>query len=136
MYFVSLQGHGTSCWPGASGAPTLCTAGTQDAPRAIASRAGSPMRVIVPMLTTTYGESVTCTPKRAIGEPMGPIAKGTTYIVRPRMAPRMTPSSSARIAAGSRQLLVGPASASSSVQMKVRLSRRATSLSAERARKE
>ena len=36
------------------------------------------MRVMVPMLTTTYGESVTCTPYFVIGEPIGPMAKGTT----------------------------------------------------------
>jgi hypothetical protein len=28
MYFVSLQGHGTSAWPGSSGIPTECSAGT------------------------------------------------------------------------------------------------------------
>ena len=78
MYFVSLHGHGTSVSPGASGAPTLCTAGTQLAPRAIMASAASPMRVIVPMLTTTYGESVTCTPYFVMGDPRGPMANGTT----------------------------------------------------------
>ena len=28
MYFSGLHGQGTSCWPGASGAPTLCMHGT------------------------------------------------------------------------------------------------------------
>ncbi len=28
MYLVSLHGHATSAWPGSSGAPTLCRAGT------------------------------------------------------------------------------------------------------------
>ena len=46
----------------------------------------------------------------AIGEPSGPIENGTTYIVRPCIAPVKKPVSSARISAGSRQLLVGPAS--------------------------
>ena len=70
----------------------------------------------------------------AIGEPSGPIEKGTTYIVRPRMQPRKRPVSVSRISAGSRQLLVGPASSSRSEQMKVRSSTRATSPGSERAR--
>ena len=45
------------------------------------------MRVIVRMLTATYAESVSSTPMCAIGEPSGPIENGTTYIVRPRIAP-------------------------------------------------
>ena len=49
----------------------------------------------------------------AIGEPSGPIENGTTYIVRPCIAPVYSVVSSARISAGSRQLLVGPASSSS-----------------------
>ena len=53
--------------------------------------------------------------------------KGTTYIVRPRMAPLNRPFSVARIPTGSAQLFVGPASTSFSEQMKVRLSTRATS---------
>ena len=71
----------------------------------------------------------------AMGEPSGPIENGTTYIVRPRMAPVNRPVSSAFISAGSRQLLVGPASISRSEQMNVRSSTRATSPGSERARK-
>ena len=41
------------------------------------------MRVMIRMLTATYGESVSWTPMCAIGEPSGPIENGTTYIVRP-----------------------------------------------------
>ena len=48
----------------------------------------------------------------AIGEPSGPIENGTTYIVRPRIEPLKSSVSVSRISAGSRQLLVGPASAS------------------------
>ncbi len=70
----------------------------------------------------------------AIGEPSGPIEKGTTYIVRPTMQPLKKPFSVSRISAGSRQLLVGPASSSVSEQMKVRSSTRATSAGSERAR--
>ena len=38
------------------------------------------------MLTATYGESVTSTPMYESCEPSGPMLKGTTYIVRPRIA--------------------------------------------------
>src|SRR5688500_7508992 len=71
----------------------------------------------------------------AMGEPRGPIENGTTYIVRPFIAPRNRSVSSAFIAFGSRQLFVGPASISRSEQMKVRSSTRATSAGSERARK-
>ncbi len=69
-----------------------------------------------------------------IGEPRGPIEKGTTYIVRPRIEPPKSLLSTPRISAGSRQLLVGPASSSCCEQMKVRSSTRATSDGLERAR--
>ena len=78
---------------------------------------------------------MTCTPSRASGLPSGPIENGTTYIVRPAIDPAKTSSSSARITSGARQLLVGPASASSVEQMKVRDSTRATSSGLLRARK-
>ena len=70
----------------------------------------------------------------AMGEPSGPMEKGTTYMVRPRIEPRKRSVSVSRISAGSRQLLVGPASSSRSEQMKVRSSTRATSPGSERAR--
>src|SRR6476661_6124381 len=57
--------------------------------------------------------------------------KGTTYMVRPFIEPRNSSSSLPRISAGLFQLLVGPASASLSEQMKVRSSTRATSLGSE-----
>ena len=53
--------------------------------------------------------------------------KGTTYIVRPRIAPVYNAVSSLRISAGARQLLFGPASICFSEQMNVRSSTRATS---------
>jgi len=59
---------------------------------------------------------------------------GTTYMVRPRIAPRNRPLKVSRISDGGAQLLVGPASSSRSEQMKVRDSTRATSLGLERAR--
>ena len=73
-------------------------------------------------------------PTCAIGLPSGPIENGTTYSVRPRMQPSNSPSSVERISRGATQLLVGPASASSRLQMNVRSSTRATSEGSERAR--
>ncbi len=53
MYFSSaLQGHATSCSPGASGCPTEWTQGT-NSPSPSASSARWPMRVMIRMLTTT-----------------------------------------------------------------------------------
>ena len=135
MYFVGLHGHGTSSSPGPSGAPTECTAGTKSPSGPSRSSTGVPTRVMTRMLTTTYGESVTCTPSCEIGPPSGPIENGTTYMVRPRIEPANTPASSARMTCGSRQWLVGPASSGSTEQMKVRSSTRATSDGSERARK-
>ena len=45
------------------------------------------MRVMIRMFTATYAESLSCTPMCAIGEPSGPMLNGTTYIVRPFIAP-------------------------------------------------
>ena len=92
------------------------------------------MRVMIRIETTTYGESVTCTPILAVSEPSGPIEKGTTYMVRPRMAPSNSGSSSARSSSGGRQLLFGPASSSRSEAMYVRSSTRATSEGSDQAR--
>src|SRR3954468_17575825 len=128
MYLVSLQGHGTSAWPGSSGAPTECMAGTNVASSPMASRIGLPMRAMTRMETTTYSESVSSTPNIGLSASTGPMQNGMTYMVRPRMQPRYSPVMTDFISAGSIQLLVGPASASSTEQMKVRSSTRATSL--------
>ena len=54
MYFSWLQGQGTSFWPGASGAPTLCMQGTtRFTSLSISLKTGSPMRAMMRMLTTT-----------------------------------------------------------------------------------
>src|SRR5215213_2623070 len=71
----------------------------------------------------------------AMGDPRGPMEKGTTYIVRPFIEPRNSSVRVSFISAGARQLLVGPASISCSEQMKVRSSTRATSPGSERAMK-
>ncbi len=69
-----------------------------------------------------------------LSDPSGPIEKGTTYIVRPRIEPANSSPSASRISLGSRQLFVGPASSSVVEQMKVRSSTRATSPGSENAR--
>ena len=107
MYLLSpLHGHGTSACPSASGAPSECRHGTK-APVPSVSRTSEPVRVITPMLTTTYGESVIWTPMCAMGDPTGPMLNGITYIVRPFIEPAKRPSSFAFISSGSYQLLLG-----------------------------
>ena len=136
MYLVSgSQGQEQSWSPGASGAPMVWIAGTNWPVRTISSRAAEPIRVMIPMFTTTYGESVISMPRRPIGEPIGPMENGITYIVRPRIEPLNRPFSVSLISTGSRQLFVGPASSWFFEQMKVRSSTRATSDGSERARK-
>ena len=85
---------------------------------------------------TTYAESVISTPNIGFSASSGPMQNGMTYIVRPRMQPRYRSVMIAFISAGSIQLLVGPASASSTEQMKVRSSTRATSVGSEAHQKE
>ena len=46
---------------------------------------------------------------RSYYDPIGPIEKGITYIVRPRMQPSNSRCSVPRISSGAIQLLVGPA---------------------------
>jgi hypothetical protein len=136
MYFsAGLQGHSASFSPSLSGAPTLCTHGTNSPSAPSTSAAARPIRVMIFILTTAYGESVICTPIWAIGEPSGPMLNGTTYIVRPAIDPVKRPVRIRRMSRGSIQLLVGPASSSLRAQMKVRSSTRATSLASLRARK-
>jgi len=126
MYLTGWHGHGTSAWPGASGAPTEWTARTNDPLSSIARRAASPIRVMIRIETTTYGESVISTPSREIAPPSGPMQNGTTYITRPAMHPSKISPNVSRISSGAIQLLVGPASCSRSEQMNVRSSTRAT----------
>src|SRR5690242_5459241 len=72
----------------------------------------------------------------AMCDPSGPIENGTTYIVRPRIEPLKRSVRTSFISEGSRQLFVGPASSSFSLQMNVRSSTRATSPGSDRARYE
>ena len=63
MYLLSgLHGHGVSSSAGASGAPTEWTQGTKMPSLPSISSAGLPIRVMIRMFATTYGESVICTP--------------------------------------------------------------------------
>src|SRR3990172_494174 len=96
----------------------------------------SPMRVMIRMFTTRYGESESCTPMCAMGDPTGPMLNGITYIVRPRIEPSNLGVRVAFILSGAIQLLVGPASSCFTEQMYVRSSTRATSLGWLRARNE
>src|SRR4051794_4943840 len=132
MYFSSLHGHADVLL----GAPTECRHGTKAPSSPRQSRAGLPMRVMIRIETATYGESVSWIPISAIGEPSGPMLNGTTYIVRPRIAPLNLSRRTPRMSSGSRQLLVGPASDSLREQMNVRSSTRATSPGSLRARYE
>ena len=88
MYLVSLHGHGTSFWPGSSGAPMECSALTKKPSSPILSSAALPIRVIVRIETTTYSESVISTPSLGSSAPSGPMQNGTTHRVRPRIHPR------------------------------------------------
>ncbi len=79
MYlFVALHGHGTSDALASSGAPTECSPFTNSPSVPSTSRTFVPTRVMMCMLATTYGESVSSTPILAIGEPTGPMLYGMT----------------------------------------------------------
>src|SRR3954466_8183865 len=127
MYLVLLQGQLELFSPGCSGAPTVWMQGTKSPSTPSTSYTALPMRVMIFMLTATYGLSDSSTPMWAMGEPSGPMENGTTYIVRPFMEPRNSSVRVCFISAGSRQLLVGPAASSLAEQMNVRPSTRATS---------
>src|SRR4051794_10914696 len=137
MYLVSLHGHATSCSPSMSGWPTECRAGTNVASSSSMRRSTwVPMRAMTRIETVTYAESVISTPNIGFSASRWPITNGITYIVRPRMDPSYSLRITAFISPGSIQLFVGPASRSSTEQMKVRSSTRATSVGSEAAWKE
>src|SRR5688500_9937563 len=113
------HGHATSCCPSASGMPTECRHRV-NSPSPRASRALVPMRVMICILTAAYAESVNCTPNCEIGDPIGPMQNGTTYIVRPRIQPSNFFFRMAFISVGAIQLFVGPASPFEREQIYVR----------------
>ena len=114
--------------PSASGTPTECRHGTNSPSSPRTSSAPSPIRVMIRMRHRHVGRvgdldaDVGDRPSRA-----GPSRRGRRTSSGPASHPRNSPVSVSRISAGSRQLLVGPASISSVEQMKVRSSTRATS---------
>src|SRR6202451_1634968 len=117
MYLTELQGHATSAWPGSNGAPTEWTARTNEPVSSIERSAGVPIRVMIRIEVTTYGESLISTPSCEMLLPSGPMQNGITYIVRPRMHPSKSSANVVRISAGATPLLVGPAFCSRDEQM-------------------
>ena len=91
------------------------------------------MRAMIRMLTTTYGESVSWTAMRDIGEPGTPMLNASTYIVRPAIAPLNISFSRVCISNGLTQLFVGPALSFDNEHTNVRDSTRATSFASDRA---
>ena len=84
MYLTSgLHGQGTSCVARRQRRADGVHAGTNGSSLPSTSSAARPMRVMIFILTATYGESVICTPNWARSEPSGPMLNGITYIVRP-----------------------------------------------------
>src|SRR5574337_1219588 len=120
MYLVWLHGQATSCWPGASGAPTECNPLTNAPSIPNFASAAAPIRVMIFIEATTYGESVISMPSLGSSAPSGPMQNGITYMVRPRIQPRYNSVMMARISSGSIQLLVAPASSSIRLQINVR----------------
>src|SRR6266436_6184240 len=110
-----------------SRSPSECSPGTKSLDAPSRSIATLPIRDMILMLATTYGLSVASTPTLLIGESVGPMMYGTTYIVRPRIAPSSSAPTLCFAAPGSIQLFVGPASSLSREQINVRCSVRATS---------
>jgi len=100
-----------------SRSPSECSPGTNSLDEPSRSIATLPIRDMIRMLATTYGLSVTSTPILLIGELTGPITYGTTYMVRPRIAPSRSAPTLCFAAPGSIQLFVGPTSSLSVLQM-------------------
>ena len=111
-----------------SRSPRECSPATKSAEAPNLSWATFPMRDMMRMFATTYGLSVTSTPILLSGESTGPRMYGMTYMVRPRIALLSSAPTLCLAPSGSIQLLVGPASSFSGVQIKVKCSVRATSL--------
>jgi hypothetical protein len=115
MYLVLLQGQATSFWPGSSGAPTVCRQGTNSPSTPSTSYTALPMRVMMRMLTATYGLSDSSMPMWAMGEPSGPMENGHDVHRAAAHAAVEQRLQRLRISAGATQLLVGrrlPSSAS------------------------
>jgi hypothetical protein len=83
MHLSGLHDHGTSSCPGSRGAPTACTALTNRPPSSIGRSAGVPIRVMIRIDVTTYGESVISTPSWDALLPSGPMQNGITGAIGP-----------------------------------------------------
>ena len=59
MYLVSLHGHATSAWPGSSGMPTECSAGTHCGSWPASASSSIRRSTSVPILAITRMETVT-----------------------------------------------------------------------------
>jgi len=137
MYFLSSGAHGhcpASSWQERRGFPTECKQGINSPLSPRTSRTLNPTLAIICMLATTYGESVISTPIFAIGEPIGPMEKGITYIIRPLIQPLYKPFMAVFNSDGSTQLFVGPASSFFFEAIYVLFSTLATSEASERKR--
>ena len=111
MYFsVGLHGQATSSCPGASGTPTVCMHGTNSPSAPSTSSTAAPIRVMIFMFTTTYGES------RDLHADLGDVGADRAHAERddvhrpPGHAAVEQPVEDAFISSGSIQLFVGPAS--------------------------
>jgi hypothetical protein len=132
MYLISLHGHGRRLLAGASGLPTECTAGTKkpSSPSCLQRGLAHPGHDLhrdhdVGAVGDLDAERADLRAERAHAE-RHDVHGAAAH------APSNRPCRSAHLG-GSSQLLVGPASAGSLEQMKVRLSTRATSLGSEAA---
>ena len=89
MYLVSLHGQETSFWPGSSGMPTECIAGTKAASVSSILRSTLvPMRAMTLIDTTTYAESVISTPNIGLSASRWPMHEGhDVHRAAPHAAP-------------------------------------------------
>ena len=135
MYFSLLHGHGTSFWPGASGAPTECMQGTTRlSSLSISAKTGSADArhdAHVDHHVRRIGELHADLRHRRADRPHA--ERQHVHGAAAHASRRKAPSASGASRYGSSQLLVGPAPSFESEQMKVRSSTRATSLGSERA---
>ncbi len=137
MYFSSLHGHGTSFWPASSGAPTECRQGTYFASVPIFASTSAPVRAMIRIERDDVRRVGDLDAEhRLLGGQRAHAERHDVHACGRFIEPRYSSVIRAFISAGSIQLLVGPASASSTEQMKVRCSTRATSDGSVRAQNE
>ena len=130
MYFSLLHGHGTSFWPGASGAPTVCMHGTTRlSSLSISRKHGSADARHDPHVdddVRRVGQLHADLRHRRADRPHA--ERQHVHRAAAHAAVEQAPSACGASRTGSSQLFVGPAPSFESEQMKVRSSTRATSL--------